>query len=385
MLTRTLDGAKTKYYYGPDRLLGVDDPTEGTGFYLQDALRSVVDITRSDGSLMASYKYDAWGNYREEVDSGANPFGFTGHEHDDETGLIYAKARFYDPELGLFSSEDPFVGEIHMPPSLQKYLYLFGNPSNGIDPDGRERVEVAPTNEEAEEIQRDYQRAVDRVKETPAGADAMKRLEENENFTLTVTYDPNYTTGAKVDSYECDEGGNVVGATLTVGPNFDRRISNEEQYPYGSQMTRSRDRKAYAAAHEEVGHGLQIAENPEYVGVLLEKEQLAEKIKAQMDEAKERFPGQDQMVERIREYQRLLREEDVDLQEAKRYKHYLERSADDAARGVLEEDAAAEDGELSRNDVEAADETGLEQVPEEDLSVTSEDDENMQDDGNDVS
>ena len=29
----------------------------------------------------------------------ANNFTFTGHEKDEETGLIYAKARFYDPDM----------------------------------------------------------------------------------------------------------------------------------------------------------------------------------------------------------------------------------------------------------------------------------------------
>ena len=165
VLTRTLDGSKTKYYYGPDRLLGVDDPTEGTGFYLQDALRSVVDITRSDGSLMASYKYDAWGNYREEVDSGANPFGFTGHEHDDETGLIYAKARFYDPELGLFLSEDPADDNYANPPSLHKYLYSFQNPQKYIDLDGRTEF-LSNSADAMEDLQEELDYSVDEKSST---------------------------------------------------------------------------------------------------------------------------------------------------------------------------------------------------------------------------
>ena len=93
VLTRSEGGATSKYFYGPDRLLAVDDPTEGLGFYLTDALDSVTDIVTEAGTLLAAYKYDAWGNYREEMDSEANPFGFTGHEHDDESGLIYVRSK----------------------------------------------------------------------------------------------------------------------------------------------------------------------------------------------------------------------------------------------------------------------------------------------------
>ena len=67
-----------------------------------------------------------------------NPFGFTGHEVDDETGLIYARARFYDPDVGRFLSEDPFEGEVMQPPSLHRYLYAYQNPTVWTDPNGRE-------------------------------------------------------------------------------------------------------------------------------------------------------------------------------------------------------------------------------------------------------
>jgi RHS repeat-associated protein len=73
------------------------------------------------------------------VGTGGSPniFGFTGHEMDSETGLIYMKARFYDPRVGLFLSEDPFEGSIFEPASLHRYLYAYANPTVYVDPDGR--------------------------------------------------------------------------------------------------------------------------------------------------------------------------------------------------------------------------------------------------------
>lgn len=67
-----------------------------------------------------------------------NPFGFTGHEYDSETGLYYMKGRYYDPETGRFLTTDPVVGRLAIPMTLHPYIYAIANPTVYIDPDGRE-------------------------------------------------------------------------------------------------------------------------------------------------------------------------------------------------------------------------------------------------------
>lgn len=126
-----------KYDYGPDRLLSLLHVSEGRQFYLFDGLGSISNLTKPDGTVQARYQYDAWGNPRNTVGASFNPFGFTGHERDAESGLYYFKARFYDPELGRFLNEDPAEGDPNNPPSLHKYLYAHANPTIYIDPDGR--------------------------------------------------------------------------------------------------------------------------------------------------------------------------------------------------------------------------------------------------------
>src|SRR5581483_6596569 len=123
------------YDYGPERLLSLNHRTEGRSFYLFDALGSPVALTAADGSTRARYRLDAWGNTRSEAGSSWNRFSFTGYEK-DESGLLYAKARFYDPELGRFDSEDPVDGLFANPPSLHKYLYAFDDPTVYTDPNG---------------------------------------------------------------------------------------------------------------------------------------------------------------------------------------------------------------------------------------------------------
>ena len=57
-------------------------------------------MTDAAGATQQAILYDVWGNERDRIGASANRFTFTGHEKDEETGLIYAKARFYDPDIG---------------------------------------------------------------------------------------------------------------------------------------------------------------------------------------------------------------------------------------------------------------------------------------------
>ena len=125
-----------KYDYGPNHLLSLDHQSEGLQFYLHDGLNSVSNLTTANGGIQARYQYDAFGNYRSQVGASFNRFGFTGHEVDTETGLMYFKARFYDPETGRFLSQDAYQGTQDNPPSLHRYLYAYGNPTYYTDPTG---------------------------------------------------------------------------------------------------------------------------------------------------------------------------------------------------------------------------------------------------------
>jgi len=127
------------YHWGADRLLSLDSTTEGLAYYLQDALGSPTNLLGADGTLKARYQYDAWGNPRgsNTFEDLNNPFAFTGYEEDPETGLLYAKARYYDPAAGRFLTQDPFAGTLQTPPSLHKYLYAYANPTVYTDPTGR--------------------------------------------------------------------------------------------------------------------------------------------------------------------------------------------------------------------------------------------------------
>ena len=105
---------------------------QASRFYLEDALGSVVGITDASGALISSPQFDAFG-----VPRGTPAmFGFAGEQFDIETGLLFLRARYYDPALGRFISPDLLAGSPLTPQSLNRYSYATNNPILSTDPTG---------------------------------------------------------------------------------------------------------------------------------------------------------------------------------------------------------------------------------------------------------
>jgi RHS repeat-associated protein len=84
-----------------------------------------------------TYDYDAFGVPIN--DTPADPavtIGFTGHRWDPGTGLLYCRARYYDPTIGRFTTMDPLAGLSSDPLTLHRYVYCRNNPVMYTDPTG---------------------------------------------------------------------------------------------------------------------------------------------------------------------------------------------------------------------------------------------------------
>ena len=119
-----------------------------TYVYQKDILGNIVAIVDSNGEIVASYVYDAWGNHKIYDSIGSeysrptfignlNPFRYRGYYYDSETGLYYLNSRYYDPEVCRFISADAVK---YVEPSifggLNLYAYCNNNPVMYSDAEG---------------------------------------------------------------------------------------------------------------------------------------------------------------------------------------------------------------------------------------------------------
>ncbi|WP_410514400.1 RHS repeat-associated core domain-containing protein [Paenibacillus sp. BR2-3] len=128
-------------YVRGDRLLVKKDVTTAKDYYyLYNGHGDVVQIIDTNGIVVNSYSYDAWGNITNQTEGISNSFKYAGEIYDEDTGLYYLRARYYDPSIGRFLNEDTYEGQITNPLSLNLYTYGHNNPLMFIDPSGNKVV-----------------------------------------------------------------------------------------------------------------------------------------------------------------------------------------------------------------------------------------------------
>ena len=112
------DYEKLQFYYHPDHL--------GSSSY----------ITNLDGEVVQHIKYVPFGEeFIEERNNTWNtPYLFNAKEYDEETGMYYYGARYYEPRISLWMSTDPLQEK---DPNISSFCYTSNNPIKYIDPNGK--------------------------------------------------------------------------------------------------------------------------------------------------------------------------------------------------------------------------------------------------------
>ncbi len=126
-LTQALSDGTNTYIYGNERLAQVNT---GTEYFLGDALGSVRQLTNSNGAVT----YDPYGVVTQTYGASQTAYGFTG-EYTSQ-GFVYLRARMYSPASGRFTTRDSWQGDYNRPLSLNRWMYVEGNPVRFADHSG---------------------------------------------------------------------------------------------------------------------------------------------------------------------------------------------------------------------------------------------------------
>ena len=205
-------------------------------FFYTDALGSPIVAADINGDVTWRETYQPYG--KRHLEEAANnldehPLQYTGQPLDNETGLQYFGARYYNPDIGRFYAIDPVgfqSGNIH---SFNRYAYASNNPYRFIDPDGREVINLSDDPE--------MQEALDRTRDNLATADIFREAHEHKKIITFRDWKdvPNETLRKlKVDTAATrpDHQGNArtkgkgTNSTIYLDPSPGHPVDTEEGF-----------------------------------------------------------------------------------------------------------------------------------------------------------
>jgi RHS repeat-associated protein len=136
VLIRTKNGVTNYYIYGLGLLYEITETAASTNrlYYHSDYRGSTIAITDQGGNVTDRAEYSAYGSVSYRSGTTDTPFWFNGRfgVQTDPNGLLYMRARYYNPNICRFINADPAGFDA----GLNFYAFADGNPVSLVDPFG---------------------------------------------------------------------------------------------------------------------------------------------------------------------------------------------------------------------------------------------------------
>ncbi len=130
-----------RYVYG---LKGPLYQVQNTGvswvanYFVADATGNIRLVLDDGGNVTDALDYDAFGNVLRRAGTTSLGPGFQGEYTEPETGFVYLRARWYNPNEGRFMGMDSYEGDPQDPLTLNKYAGFANDPTDKTDPTGND-------------------------------------------------------------------------------------------------------------------------------------------------------------------------------------------------------------------------------------------------------
>jgi RHS repeat-associated protein len=98
--------------------------------------QGTVDTITTDSQVTYTQDFDPFGAPIDPPDPAVTRSGFTGHQHDNDLGLIDMRGRMYDTFAARFTSADPVLLARFSSQDFNRYSYVSNDPVNNVDPTG---------------------------------------------------------------------------------------------------------------------------------------------------------------------------------------------------------------------------------------------------------
>ena len=104
-------------------------------YYILNVQGDVLRMVDVDGNVVASYKYDPYGNIISATGNLAeiNPLRYRGYYYDSDSHIYYLNSRYYDPAIGRFINADEYVSTGQGVSGNNMFVYCGNNPIGRVD------------------------------------------------------------------------------------------------------------------------------------------------------------------------------------------------------------------------------------------------------------
>ena len=215
VVEKETDGIIRNFFYLGSKVIAHKENSEIL-YYGTDHLGSSVLMTDATGAAVWTGAVTPFAD-SETAEGLAEHVMFTGKELDTDTGLYYYNARWYDPNLGRFITEDPARDGVNW------FIYVNNNPLNFIDPTGLEdQRPIVPSDQKAGWYEQSQEAMVpmDELKSMLTyNIKALKRNSE-QNRDLVIVNTIEYGIGKIIKTPSDETGYNILMASEDIVENL---------------------------------------------------------------------------------------------------------------------------------------------------------------------